>query len=239
LQAGKGNYLPAFKKRPSNSRLHITYKTQGDGMKNNAGSKLLLIGLSVLLLSNASSLKAAWVNATGNLAGLPSECEQIAAIWAIPNVNKIFTVVSGNGSYETTNGGSSWAKTSSVVNFRFMQMLNDPVNPNVWWACGIYHSPGVVKTTDAGATWTGLGNAYHNDGFSVDFSDPQRKLILAGAHEASKTLWKTTNEGQTWTNIGGNLPTGTSCWPYIIDSQTYLMGLQRVGIYKTTDGGGS
>jgi hypothetical protein len=198
--------------------------------------------LTLLLLSGVSDLGAAWVNATGNLAGLPSECEEIPSVWAVPGVNKIITGVSNNGLYATSNGGTAWTKISGTsIGIRLLQMHFDPDHPNSWYAGGIYHTPGIFKTTDAGATWTGLGTIGTNDGFAVDFSDPQRQTLLAGGHEAQNILWKSTNGGQTWTNIGGP-GGGYSSFPVIINTQTYLMGISNGsggGVYRSTNAGGA
>jgi photosystem II stability/assembly factor-like uncharacterized protein len=198
--------------------------------------------LGLLFLAAASNVGAAWVNATGDLAGQPTECGDLQSIWAVPNKDLVVTGVANNGVYGTTNNGTNWkmmsppASGAGAITVRLLQMLFDPASPNTWYVGGIYHTPGIFKTTDAGATWTGLGNIGTNDAFSVDFADPQRKTILAGGHEASNTLWKSTNAGQTWANIGG--PSGGySSFPYVIDAQTYLMGIVNTGIFRSVDAG--
>jgi hypothetical protein len=210
-----------------------------EGMISAKGMAGILGFLVLLLLSVAVGVNAEWVNATGNLAGQASECGDLQSIWAVPGQNMVITGVANNGIYGTTDGGATWTKQSgSAVTFRMLQMAFDPVDPNTWYACGIYHSPGVAKTTNGGSSWTGLGNTYHHDGFSVDFSDPNRQLLLAGTHENSSTLWKSSDGGQNWSNIGcpGG---GNSCWPLILDTQTWLMGIQNNGIHRTTNGGSS
>lgn len=80
-----------------------------------------------------------------------------------------------------------------------------------------------------------MGTISHNDGIAVDFSDTQRKLLLAGGHEQSNTLYKSTDGGQNWTNIGAP-GSGYSSYPYIVNTQTYLMGVQS-GMYRSVDAG--
>lgn len=204
------------------------------------GRGRIIISLFTLAVAaSISNAGAAWVNATGNLAGMSSECGDLQSIWAVPNVNKVVTGVANQGIYNTTNGGTSWAKTSgSVVTFRMTQMVFDPINTATWYACGIYHSPGIAKTTDGGATWQALGNTYHHDGMAVDFSDPQRKTLLAGTHEQQSTLWRSTNGGTSWTNIGcpGG---GYSSFPYIVNTQTYLININGSGTYRSDNAGSS
>jgi hypothetical protein len=194
--------------------------------------------LGILLLSTFSAVNAAWVNATGNLAGMATECGDFQSIYAIPNVNLTTIGLANNGLYSTTDGGTVWTKMTDSVKVRLTQMLFDPDNAKTWYAGGIYHSPGIWKTTDAGATWIGFHSTGTNDGFAVDFSDPQRKTMLAGYHERSDSLFKSTDGGQTWKNIFGP-PGGTSSFPYIINTQTYLMGLSTGtgGIFRSMDAG--
>src|SRR5205085_1155572 len=83
--------------------------------------------------------------------------------------------------------------------------------------------------------------AKHNDFVSVDFSEPQRRTLLAGGHEQSRTVWKSTDGGQNWTNIGTTMPEGTkfTTHPIFIDASTYLVnasgwGKGTGGVYGTT-----
>jgi hypothetical protein len=98
-------------------------------------------------------------------------------------------------------------------------------------------------TTDDGATWAELGNIMHTDLLSVDFSDRERKTLVAGGHEQSQTLYRSKNGGNDWTNIGAVLPENTNCtFPLVFDSQTYLVGCGgygggKSGVLRTTDAG--
>jgi photosystem II stability/assembly factor-like uncharacterized protein len=85
-----------------------------------------------------------------------------------------------------------------------------------------------------------LGSAYHIDLVSIDFSDPARQTLLAGGHEAARTLFLSKDGGATWVNVGAGLPASAICVrPLVIDSQTYLVGCYGgpTGIYRTTDSG--
>jgi hypothetical protein len=211
-------------------------------MNNGNELKVVACAVGLSLLSGISFVNAAWVNATGNLSGLPTECGDIQSIWAVPNVNEVVIGVSGNGLYATTDGGTTWAEISSQssnpITIRLTQMTFDSDNPSTWYVGGIYHTPGIFKTTDAGATWKAVSpNA--GDGFAVDFSDPQRQTLLQTGHESGGTLYKSTNGGQSWTNIGGP-GGGNSFVPYILNAQTYLMSLYNAaGIFRSTNAGSS
>src|SRR5258706_4135842 len=204
---------------------------------------------AVILFGIVFPLSAQWVNVTGNLADMPSECGNLCLLSAVPGQNKITAGIARRGLWQTMDGGATWTPLgqgagSDVIVNRPSRILYDPTNANVFWESGIYNSFGFYQTTDGGRTFRHLGSAKHNDYVSVDFSDPRRRTLLAGGHEQSRTVWKSVDGGQTWTNIGTTLPEGTkfSSNPLLIDAFTYLVnasgwGKGTGGVYRTTDGG--
>src|SRR5205814_1880659 len=71
------------------------------------------------------------------------------------------------GVYASNDGGSTWAKVSEAINERASKVIQDPVNPIVWWAAmwftGTASSPvaqlgpqdgGLLKSTNGGASFT-------------------------------------------------------------------------------------
>src|SRR4029079_18029286 len=82
------------------------------------------------------------------------------------------------------------------------------------------------KTTDGGLTFTQLGKITHNDLVSVDFNDPDRKTLLAGAHETKQKLFLSTDGGASWTDIGPRLPAGShfSSAPLVLDQKHFFLG---------------
>ena len=208
------------------------------------------IFLSGILLGGAtSSVSAAWENATGNLANMPSECGNLCLLSVVPGRDVVIAGIAKQGLWKSADDGATWtaigkdAGSDSIVN-RPSRILYDPVNPDIFYESGIYNGPGVYKTTDGGKTFQHLGKIGHNDYISVDFSDPKRLTMLAGGHEQSQKLWKSTDGGQNWTNIGLNLPAGTkfSSNPLLLENDTYLVnasgwGKGTGGVYRTTDGG--
>ena len=102
---------------------------------------------------------------------------------------------------------------------------------------GIYNGGGVYKTTDNGQTFKQVGNISHNDSVSIDFSDPERKTLLAGFHETNGKVWKSTDGGTTWTTLS-TLPGGAGfCTATLVVSATNLLvGCAGGGVYHSTDG---
>jgi len=183
-----------------------------------------------------------WVNVTGNLAKMASECGNLTLLSPVPRSDRIIAGVAGKGLWANSRG-SSWsqlgsgAESEAVAN-RASWITYDPIRPHVFWESGSYGN-GVYKTTDGGRTFRQLGSIRHVDYVSVDFRDPSRATLLAGGHEQSQLVYRSTDGGETWTNIGLKLPakTGASTNPLVINARTYLVNTVGSGIFRTTNAG--
>jgi hypothetical protein len=195
---------------------------------------------------------APWANVTSNLASLISQCGNLTYVAAKRDEDLLIAGVAGDGLWGSRNGGQTWTVLGDVdagsagIDNRPSDIVFDPATSNQWWESGIYGSlGGIYVTMNDGVTFAGLGTVLYNDTVSVDFTDPQRKTLLAGAHETPQRLWQSLDQGMTWTDIGAALPAGDECPnPYIIDSQIYLVGCNRTStggqsIYRSADGGGT
>ncbi len=204
---------------------------------------------ATLWFTVAPLLCAQWVNVTANLAGMPSECGNMCLLSAVPGQDRIIAGIAKRGLWQTTDGGARWtalgqgAGSDAIIN-RPSEIVYDPKNPNAFWESGIYNSFGVYHTGNGGQTFQHLGKIGHNDAVSVDLSDPQRRTLLAGGHEQSRTVWKSVDGGRNWTNIGATLPEGTkhSSNPLLLDASTYLVnasgwGKGTGGVFRTANGG--
>lgn len=189
-----------------------------------------------------------WVNVTANLAHLPSECGNLSFGTAKPDEDLLLMGVARQGLWGSRDGGQSWDQLGSKddpeqITNRVTSVLFDPESPEKFWESGVYNGSGVFKTTDDGATFTPLGLA-HNDYISVDFTDPDRKTLLASGHEQVHKLYLSTDSAATWKEIGDYIPEeSTVCGlPYVIDSTTFLLGCGTYaggdpGVYRSTDAG--
>lgn len=197
-----------------------------------------------------------WVDVTKNLVGVASMCGKTAYITIKPDEDKLLVGISQNGFYESTNGGSSWSAVGNVINpdnamaQKFMgilqQVLFDPEKPSTFWVASMYGYPGVAVTTDDATTFNGLGPLAHNDAVGVDFTDPKRQTLLAGAHEETRKVMRSKDGGKTWDNIGGTLPANSnhSSYVHVVTAGTYLVGCTGSagglsGIFRTTNDGAS
>jgi hypothetical protein len=192
---------------------------------------------------NVTAPPTTWVNATGNLAGMASECGNLGFVSANPCSNMVIAGVAKAGLWATENGGQSWTKLgsgagSAEITNRIAVIVYDPDHEGTFWESGIYNGGGVYKTTDNGQTFQQLGDATHNDSVSIDFTDPDRKTLLAGSHEQTSKLFRSTDGGQTWNDIGAGLPAsaGYCVATLVLSATNLLVGCTTGGVYHSSDG---
>ena len=191
---------------------------------------------------NRTAPPSTWANATGNLANMASECGNLGLVSANPCSNMVIAGVAQKGLWGTEDGGKSWVKLgagagSAVITNRISAIVYDPAAPGTFWESGIYNGGGVYKTTDNGMTFKQVGNITHNDSVSIDFSDPDRKTMLAGFHETNGKVWKSTDAGATWTTLT-TLPGGAGyCTAtQVLGATNLLVGCNGGGVFHSTDG---
>jgi photosystem II stability/assembly factor-like uncharacterized protein len=146
------------------------------------------------------------------------------------------------------DGGASWqplgtGEDSTFIENRPFMILYDPDDSETFWEAGAY-SWGVYKTTDKGETFSQVGDVFHSDNVSVDFTDSRRRTLLSGAHEQGHTLFFSADGGEEWEDIGPKLPSNVnSCsYPLVLDTDTFLVpcsnfGMGIGGIFRTIDRG--
>jgi hypothetical protein len=181
---------------------------------------------------------------------MTSECGNMTYVSAKPNEDLVIAGIALQGLWGSTDGGTSWHQLgsgggSAKITNRPMSIIYDPVRPNVFWQSGIYNGNGVYRTDNNGSVFRALGPIGHNDTVSVDFTDLNRRTLLAGGHEQRQTVYRSQDGGNTWTNVGVNLPAGTafSSYPLVINSKTFFAGCSSSwgggtgGIYQSNDSG--
>jgi hypothetical protein len=200
-----------------------------------------------------------WVSVANNLTGKASECGNVSGVYTDPRTDRLIVGIALDGLFASTDGATTWnaiGTAGAAIKNRMSQILFDPTTAGTFWESGIYgwetSTPALYITTDNGGSFTGYttlmqmsGDADTNDSVSVDFTDPGRKTILAGSHEATGQLFLSTNAGMTWSNIGTNLPAGIGFCTHVLvlDANTFVVGCansysnQPGGIVRSTDGG--
>jgi photosystem II stability/assembly factor-like uncharacterized protein len=173
---------------------------------------------------------------------------------AVPGKDELIAYFNQAGVWSSTDGGESWHKRGAgddqqVVNLPHA-IVFDPQDPRRYWISGAYGDgiwgPGVFMTRDGGRSFARQGYAWHTAGLGVDFTDPERKTLLVGAHEVTRRLYLSQDGGEKWFNIGKRLPADSGfCHSVIVlDARTFEVGcwsgwnpkLQN-GIWRSEDAG--
>lgn len=192
-----------------------------------------------------------FVDATGNLVEVATDAMDLSLLTSVAGSERIIVGMGMSGLWASDDAGATWSQlgtgdASDTINSRPTHITFDPEHADTYWLSGIYGS-GAFRTDDAGETFEWLGDLSYSDLLSVDFTDPDRQLILAGGHEMRDTLWISTNGGAAWSNIGDRLPTddsGFATLPLVIDSKNLLVGScgggpGTCGIFRSDDAGDS
>lgn len=186
----------------------------------------------------------AWMNVTGDLMNVSADCGGLTLVSAKPNEDLLITGVANVGLYGSVGGGP-WSAMGDLpdgaasINNRPTWIVYDPENPMTFWESGSYGGC-VFKTVDDGQTFVQLGSAAFCDVVSIDFTDPMRQTLVAGAHETPQLLNLSTDGGMTWTPIGAGLPANVYCnEPLVLGPMSYLVGCQTGQVWGTMDGGTS
>jgi photosystem II stability/assembly factor-like uncharacterized protein len=187
---------------------------------------------------------AEWARSTGDLAGRSAACGNVNFMSAKSDEDLLILNVHQNGLWGSRDGGEHWdalgASTESALVLNIPTgIVYDPDESDRFWEVGIY-GPGVFRTDDNGETFIQLPDITHNDGLSIDFTDPDRNVMLAGGHEQSATLFQSLDGGESWNEIGAALPEECqhSSYPFVLDRDNYLLGCKNI-IIGTRDGGES
>jgi photosystem II stability/assembly factor-like uncharacterized protein len=91
--------------------------------------------------------------------------------------------------WRSTNGGANWSSVGAPANAYYLRALD--FSGDHGWAVGRFGS--VIRTLDAGATWSFQSNPATTTLFDVDFSD-----TLHGIACGQNIILYTNDGGQTW-----------------------------------------
>lgn len=192
-----------------------------------------------------------WRAVTPDIGDFEVLCGPMSWLSSKPDEDLLIAGINQEGLWATRDGGETWepfgrGEGSDPMVHGTTTIVYDPEDPDVFWEAGIYGEKGVFKTTDGGKTFKHLGDIWHNDYVTIDFTDPRRRTLLASGHE-QQVLYKSVDGGETWEDIGAAIPEGTKVcsFPLIIDSKTYLLGCGgwydegKPAILRSEDGGKS
>jgi photosystem II stability/assembly factor-like uncharacterized protein len=186
-----------------------------------------------------------WVNVTSNLSGMDSSCGNLTMV--VAKQDTLIVGVAPRSLWKSTDGGGSWeeiaqGKGTDPIDGTPAAITLDPEHPDTWWLTAIYGDHGIWRTDDNGDTFKMFMGPRHNDVVSVDFTDPDRKFMVAGGHESAQVVWRSFDSGESWEQVGDDFPSGAkdSSYPHVIDSERVLMGTAGIskgdsGIFRSVD----
>lgn len=202
---------------------------------------------------SGTASELSWVSiGPGNIGG---RIRSIAINPLDPNIMYVGSV--SGGIFKTTNGGASWTPiTDFAQNLVIGTIALDPVNPDIIYAGtgeGYFNFDamrgiGVLKSTNAGATWTVLNNfpgapaPYSYYFINKLIVRPDNPSVLLAATVGG--IWRSTNSGTSWSllNTGSrsNFCTDLVMSPASNDMIYASFGLfSPDGVYRSTNGGNS
>ncbi len=188
--------------------------------------------------------------------------------------NTWYVATAGGGVWKTTNAGTAWAPLTDTQPINFMgSVALAASNPSIIYAGSgeatwgpsktvllrdnIYYGRGVLKSIDAGATWTLTGQTeFFRRAIGKIVVDPSNPNIVYAAVGAvaqnglpgNTGIWKTIDGGNNWTNTTTSISTTAAFSDLVMDPTNPLVlyagvgdpdGDATNGLYKTTNGGTS
>lgn len=174
------------------------------------------------------------------------------------NSDVIYLGAALGGVWKTVNGGDSWTPlTDDQPSLAVAAIALDPQNPDIIYAGtgeptpggDNYYGAGILKSTDAGQSWTRLGaGAFTGLGIARILIHPTNTNVIYvaasrtgidGPMDPPKGIFRSVDGGQSWENlVGCDQCFGASALEMDAANPNILYaGFWNFGTFKSTDGG--
>jgi hypothetical protein len=133
----------------------------------------------------------------------------------------LYIAEGGAGLWKSTDYGSHWTEINSSIGY---SPIGVPIavagtSPATIWLSAGQGNGTLLKSTDAGMTFTTIAQTLAADLYSIQVDPYDTTHLISGLHEVDG-LVESTNGGMTWQPVGGSgWPTGgISFYPFFIDT---------------------
>jgi photosystem II stability/assembly factor-like uncharacterized protein len=126
---------------------------------------------------------------------------KVSAIAIHPsNTNIIYVGTPGGGIWKSTNAGSTWIPIldNNAAWISIGAMTISPSNQSVIYASAGENSEAIIKSTNAGLTWSASGSGITGS-INYILNHPTNSNILFATGEFG--IYRSTNAGASWTNV--------------------------------------
>lgn len=159
--------------------------------------------------------------------------------------NTVYLGTAAGGVWKTTDGGQTWTPlTDAQASLAIGAVAIDPNNPNTIFAgtgeadfsSDSYYGQGLLKSTDAGATWTLIRKPFTSGDTAPSFTQiavqPGNSNVVLAANLGG--LYRSSDGGQTWTPV---LNTAISAVMFDVKNSSVVYA--GVGGFYTYSAGGT
>jgi photosystem II stability/assembly factor-like uncharacterized protein len=126
--------------------------------------------------------------------------ENASGVIAVDPTNS--NIIYINGVLKTTDGGVTWEVHSQGFGIFPYEVLVDPDNPQLIYACGEGLQMGIVKSLDGGLTWTkrdtGIAIDHHGYYATALALDAERNILYAGDITGGGGVYRSFDKGEHW-----------------------------------------
>jgi uncharacterized protein (TIGR03437 family) len=121
------------------------------------------------------------------------------------NSNVVYIGAAEGGVWKTTDGGVTWTPlTDNQPSLATGGIALDPRNPDIIYvgtgeenfAQDSYYGAGILKSTDAGKTWTNIVGPFEQDFIGAIAVHPTNSQVIVCA--AQSGVWRSADAGNTW-----------------------------------------
>ncbi len=184
---------------------------------------------------------------------------RVRALAIHPNdPNTVYLGAALGGVWKTTNGGDSWTPlTDDQASLAAAAIVFDPVDPNTIYVgtgeptpgLDNYYGAGILKSTDAGQTWTRLGaDVFTGLGIAKIIIDPTNRSVIyvaasrsgvSGIASPPRGIFRSVDGGQSWQSLlGCQECAGAADLVMAANNPSILYAsFWGYGVFKSTDGG--